>query len=118
MGLVPMITMQGCKMEKVRILEVREMFPDGRASENIHSFFLPILRETATLYVTQRFFIHNIVSCTPRDTRAGVVSWAKEHGLRVGDIPCIYTPTFVIVGELKALPKKQKHHVHLGNILS
>ena len=99
-----------------KYLEVREMFPDGRASDNLEIYVIPVLRETETSYITNPCFVHNVVGCTPTDHKKKRVTWRKGNGLRAGDIPCEYTPTFTIIRVNKSAPPVKKHHVRIGDM--
>ena len=102
-------------MNKKKFLEVRELYPDGRSSENVQVYVVPVAKETDATFVTDHYHVHNIVGCTPTSLRKKKVVWWKDNGLRAGDIPCEFTPTFKIVRVHSGFPIiRNKHAVFLG----
>lgn len=93
-------------------LEVRELYPDGRASENLTTYVIPVIRQTETLYYTEQYPVHNIIACTPAVRQRKLVAWRKSTGLRVGDEPCFYTPTFAFMRTHPTTPVIRAKHVH------
>jgi len=92
-------------------LEVREIYPNGMASKNT-TYVIPVIGQTETLFYTEQYPIHNIVACTPAIRRRKIVAWRKDTGLRVGDEPCFYTPTFVFVKTHEKMPVLHMRSVH------
>ena len=96
----------------ILFLEVREIYPDGRASKNTTTYVIPVIRQTKTLFYTEQYPIHNIVACTPAIRRRKIVAWRKDTGLRVGDEPCFYTPTFAFMKTHERMPVLRVRSVH------
>jgi hypothetical protein len=88
----------------IMYLEVRELYPNRRASENITTYVLPVIRQTKTLFYTAQYPVHNIIACTSSIRKRKIVAWRKSTGLRVGDEPCFYTPTFTFIKTHEKMP--------------
>ena len=97
-------------------LEIREVYPDGRASENVDVYIIPVLQEKSTAFVTSAYFTHNLTGCTKTDRLKNQITWRKSTDLRHGDVPCCFTPTFKIAKVLSIRPSPKKHYIFLGEI--
>jgi hypothetical protein len=96
----------------IMYLEVRELYPDRRASENTIIYVLPVIKQTKTLFYTAQYPVYNIIACTPSVRKRKIVAWRKSTGLRVGDEPCFYTPTFTFTKMHEKMPIFRTRNVH------